>query len=485
MNSRTDESLTDKTKEMMELTEWKETVAADGGSISIEIPHEVAFIINRLQEHGYEAYAVGGCVRDALLGRVPHDWDITTSAKPMEVKALFKKTIDTGLQHGTVTIMENHEGFEVTTYRIDGEYEDGRHPKEVAFTADLSEDLRRRDFTINAMAYSPSTGVVDLFGGRQDLKDGVIRCVGSAMERFTEDALRIMRAVRFAAQLGFRIEQETWDAIGVLAPNLKKISAERIQAELVKLLESANPGHFRKLYESGITKVIMPEFDRAMDCEQNSPYHVYSVGEHTLRVLEYLADPAVVEKVDEILPLRLAAIFHDLGKPLAKTTDETGRDHFKGHPEISEKIAFDILKRLKFDNKTLDRTLVLVKYHDYRIVPSAPAVRRAMNKVGVDIFSDFLWIQMADASAKHPDQIAGDWQAIEELREIYKDILLKKEAVTLKDLAVNGKDLIKAGVAPGPGLGEVLNRIFEHVLEHPEHNVAEVLLDKFVKKQDS
>lgn len=216
--------------------------------MEMKIPKQVAFIIDRLEQHGYEAYAVGGCVRDALLGREPHDWDITTSAKPEQVKALFKRTIDTGIQHGTVTIMEDHIGFEVTTYRIDGEYEDGRHPKEVQFTPDLKEDLRRRDFTINAMAYSPAKGLVDIFGGQEDLKEGIIRCVGSAEERFQEDALRIMRAVRFAAQLGFTIEEGTWKAIGKLVPNLKKVSAERIQVELTKLLMSPNPSWFRLMY---------------------------------------------------------------------------------------------------------------------------------------------------------------------------------------------------------------------------------------------
>ncbi|MBP5600035.1 MAG: CCA tRNA nucleotidyltransferase, partial [Lachnospiraceae bacterium] len=235
--------------------------------MTINIPKDVEFIINTLEENGFEAYAVGGCVRDSLLGRVPNDWDITTSAKPLETKKLFKRTFDTGIKHGTISVLLDKEIYEVTTYRIDGEYEDARHPKEVTFTSKLSEDLLRRDFTINAMAYNPKRGLVDLYGGKEDLENKIIRCVGNPYDRFTEDALRIMRAVRFAAQLNYQIEDDTKKAIKELSPNLKKISAERIQVELVKLLTSDNPGFLKLAWELGITKVILPEFDAAMACE--------------------------------------------------------------------------------------------------------------------------------------------------------------------------------------------------------------------------
>ena len=252
----------------------------------IQLPEKVKYMIDTLMEAGYEAYAVGGCIRDSILGRKPEDWDITTSARPMQVKQLFKRTIDTGIQHGTVTVMISGEGFEVTTYRIDGEYEDGRHPREVEFTASLLEDLRRRDFTINAMAYNEKEGLVDAFSGRKDLEKKLIRCVGNPKERFEEDALRMMRAVRFAAQLGFSIEKGTRDAITELAGNLAKVSAERIQVELVKLLVSNHPGEFMTAYETGLTQVFLPEFDAMIDTPQNNKHHCYNVGKHTIEAVK-------------------------------------------------------------------------------------------------------------------------------------------------------------------------------------------------------
>ncbi len=301
-------------------------------------------IINNLQLHGYEAFAVGGCVRDSILARRPEDWDITTSAKPEEIKRLFRRTVDTGIEHGTVTVIIGKDSYEVTTYRVDGAYEDGRHPKEVRFTSRLEEDLQRRDFTINAMAYNDDVRLVDVFGGMKDLNHHLIRCVGDPRERFSEDALRILRAVRFSAQLNFPIEPDTAEAIKELAPTLEKISAERIQAELVKLLVSPHPERIRDAYELGITKVILPEWDAMAGVEQNTPHHRYDVAEHTIRAMKYV-------KRDKIL--RLTMLFHDMGKPSTKTTDENGRDHFKGHALVSEEIARKVLRRLKFDNETV------------------------------------------------------------------------------------------------------------------------------------
>ena len=254
--------------------------------LRIRIPDRAAVILDTIHKAGYEAYVVGGCVRDAIMGREPHDWDITTSAEPGQVKALFARTIDTGLQHGTVTVMQGHEGFEVTTYRIDGKYEDGRHPSEVVFTRSLREDLQRRDFTINAMAYNEQEGVVDLFGGLEDLEKGLIRAVGDPRQRFSEDALRIMRAVRFAAVFGFAIEDETRAAMEEIAPNLDRISAERINAELTKLLVSPHPELLRTAYEAGLTARFLPELDRCMETAQNNPHHCYTVGEHTIRTVQ-------------------------------------------------------------------------------------------------------------------------------------------------------------------------------------------------------
>ena len=291
--------------------------------MKIELPGKVKYIIDTLICAGYEAYAVGGCIRDSILGRVPGDWDITTSASPLQVKQLFPKTVDTGILHGTVTVLEGGEGFEVTTYRIDGEYEDQRHPCEVTFTSDLLEDLKRRDFTVNAMAYNEAQGLIDEFGGIEDLKNQVIRCVGEPAHRFTEDALRMMRAVRFAAQLGFTIEKHTKMAISQLAPDLGKISAERIQAELVKLLVSDHPEEMRTVYETGMSRVFLPEFDEMMHTPQNNRYHRYNVGEHTILAMQNI-------RPDKIL--RLTMLLHDVGKPACKTADENGIYHFFGHP---------------------------------------------------------------------------------------------------------------------------------------------------------
>ena len=435
----------------------------------IQLPEKVNQVITTLEENGYEAYAVGGCVRDSLLGRTPEDWDITTSASPQETKALFERTFDTGIEHGTVTVLLGKEGFEVTTYRIDGDYEDNRHPKEVQFTRSLAEDLKRRDFTINAMAYSSQNGLVDLFGGTKDLEAGIIRCVGASRERFSEDALRILRAVRFSAQLGFSIDKETEEGIQVLAPNLRHISAERIQVELIKLLVSGHPEKIKDAYRLGITEIIMPEFDAMMRTEQETPHHCYNVGEHTVCALTKVS----AEKI-----LRLTMLFHDIGKPQKKTVDEDGRAHFKGHAPVSEEMAREIMRRLKFDNDTLRKVAKLVYYHDYRMPASAKNVRRAMHKIGEELFSYYMKIRRADTDAQseyHREEKLENLHAIEKL---YDEILEKEQCVSLKDLAVTGKDLLEAGVERGPRIGEVLDELLGCVIEEPEMNRREVLLER-------
>ena len=432
------------------------------------LPEEVRKIIGVLKERGYEAYAVGGCVRDSLLGREPDDWDITTSAKPQEIKALFRRTVDTGLQHGTVTVLMGHNGYEVTTYRLDGEYEDGRHPKEVAFTDNLVEDLKRRDFTINAMAYSEFGGLVDVFDGAGDLRRGIIRCVGDARDRFAEDALRILRAVRFCAQLGFSMEAQTMEAIRELSANLRLVSAERIQVELVKLLVSPHPGYLRQAWELGVTGVILPELDLAMKTPQNNPHHIWSVGEHTLKALEEV-------RADKVL--RLAILLHDLGKPLVRTTDEDGIDHFYGHPQEGAELARDILKRLKFDNDTLCKVVSLVRYHGTRPQPSEKNVRKHVNQVGEALYPLLLEVQRADAMAKNPETRQKRLRQLEQIQEIYQGILERKECLSLKDLAVKGGDLIQDGMEPGKEIGRVLNLLLEHVLEEPAHNTKEYLME--------
>ena len=435
--------------------------------MKIQIPEKVNRIIGTLTFAGYETYAVGGCVRDALLGREPSDWDITTSASPQEVKRLFPRTVDTGIRHGTVTVMMGKESFEVTTYRVDGVYEDGRHPSEVHFTKSLLEDLKRRDFTINAMAYNEETGLVDEFDGIGDLKRGLIRCVGDAGERFTEDALRMMRAVRFSAQLGFELEEDTRRAIRELCRNLEKVSAERIQAELVKLLVSPHPERIRDAWETGLTAVFLPEFNRCMECEQNTPHHMYTVGEHTIRVIQG-TDPDRV--------LRLVALLHDFGKPQMKTTDSQGVDHFQGHAAYSEELAGRILRRLKFDNDTVRRVKRLVYWHDCRPSAAAAAVRRSVSKIGGDLFPLYLKLRRADILAQSLAFREEKLEDLDRVEAIYHQILQDQNCLTLKDLAVTGRDLMAAGFAAGPILGETLQHLLDQVIEEPGRNNKEWLL---------
>ena len=435
--------------------------------MKLTIPVNAEKILRVLEKQGFEAFIVGGCVRDSILGRRPDDWDITTSARPEQVKALFRRTVDTGLKHGTVTVLMDKESYEVTTYRIDGEYEDGRHPKEVAFTASLEEDLKRRDFTINAMAYHPDRGLVDLFRGMDDIRAEIIRCVGNPLERFGEDALRILRAVRFSAQLGFSIEAETKTGIEELAPNLKLVSAERIQTELVKLLVSPHPDYFLTAYETGITRQFLPEFDACMETGQNTPHHCLSVGLHTLQSLLNIRPDKV---------LRLTMLLHDIGKPAVKKTDENGRDHFKMHGPAGEKMASAILRRLKFDNDTISKVCRLIRWHDDRPAPDMCSVRRAVNRIGEDIFPLYLEVQRADMLAQSTYKREEKAARLEGVNECYRKILEEGQCVSLKSMAVKGRDLIAAGYAPGPELGEILNRLLEHVLEHPEDNEKDRLL---------
>lgn len=441
--------------------------------MKIQLPEKVNMIIQTLQEHGYEAYAVGGCVRDSLLGREPGDWDITTSASPDETKKLFARTVDTGIEHGTVTVLLGKEGFEVTTYRIDGKYEDSRHPTEVIFTRNLREDLLRRDFTINAMAYNDTEGIVDIFGGMDDLKRKIIRCVGNARERFGEDALRIMRGVRFAAQLGFSLEKETKEAMTELAPTLEKISAERIQTELVKLLVSDSPELIREAYHLGVTAVILPEFDEMMRTGQETKYHRYDVGEHTVQAVCNVPPDKV---------LRLTMLLHDVAKPEMKTVDADGTAHFKGHDIRGEQKAKEILRRLKFDNDTIHKVTKLVRWHDYRMPAEKKNVRKAMSKISAELFPMYLLVKRADILAHSMYRREEELENLSGLQKCYEEIVADHECVSLKQLAVTGTDLIGIGMKPGKQIGEVLNELLRIVLEYPEFNNKEHLL-RFVQNR--
>ena len=439
------------------------------GDRTIQLPEKVGRIIGTLQEHGYEAYAVGGCIRDSILGREPEDWDITTSAMPEETKALFDKTFDTGIQHGTITVLLEKEGFEVTTYRIDGKYEDSRHPKEVTFTRNLREDLLRRDFTINAMAYNETDGLVDIFGGLEDLEAGMIRCVGTAKERFKEDALRILRGVRFAAQLGFDIEEDTRQGMKELAWTLQNISAERIQVELVKMITSKRPEMLREAYELGMTRIVLPEFDQLMTTGQETPHHMYSVGEHTLHAMKNI-------RADKIL--RLAMLLHDMGKPALKTVDEAGVAHFKKHALESERIAENVLRRLKFDNDTIRKVTRLVRCHDLRMPATAKSVRRAMNQIGEELFPYYMEVRRADVLAQSMYQREEKIENLDQIEELYHQIVEDGDCVSLKDLAVTGRDLIASGMKPGKKIGEKLEELLKLVIEDPKLNTKEELLKR-------
>ncbi len=441
----------------------------------IKIPEKAAAILSALMTAGYEAYIVGGCVRDSLLGREPKDWDITTSARPEQVKALFDRTIDTGIAHGTVTVMMGREGYEVTTYRIDGEYEDARHPKQVMFTDNLVEDLKRRDFTINAMAYNDAVGIVDAFDGIGDLQRRIVRCVGVSEERFDEDALRILRAVRFSAELGFEIDGATCEAIRKKAGQLERISAERIQMELVKIVTSPNPKHMRIACDLGITAVVLPEYDRIRGVSQRTPNHIYDVETHTLEAMAHIAPDTV---------LRLAMLLHDFGKPDVKRVVDGGREIFYGHPEVSARYADAILKRLKFDNYTRERVVRLVKWHGLKYDASETSVRRALNRVGEDIFDDFIKVQRADIMAKNPAVIPGKLALLDEKEMTWHRIIEEKQCFTIRQLNVNGQDLIAAGIRPGRLLGAILEKLTEAVIDDQRLNEKDKLIDLALALKD-
>lgn len=438
--------------------------------MKINMPENANRIITTLESAGYEAYIVGGCVRDSILGLTPGDWDITTSARPEQVKALFKRTLDTGIKHGTVTVMFGKEGYEVTTYRIDGEYTDHRRPEQVEFTANLMEDLKRRDFTINAMAYSHRQGIIDLFGGMEDLEHRFIRAVGRARERFDEDALRILRAVRFSGQLDCEIEAETRKAMKEQAKYLRDISAERIRIELEKLLVSAHPEKLIDAYELGITAYILPEFDAMMEQPQNNPYHKYNVGVHSMHVVKEIA-PTVV--------YRFAALLHDVGKPATHSVDADGLDHFYGHNQAGAVIAEEILKRLRFDNESTRLITKLIYWHDYGMgeCPTKKSFRKALSKMGADFFPFFIEIKKADTLAQSDYKKEEKWANIKRLEQMYQEIQADADCLQIKDLAINGKDLIALGIRPGKDMGKILNELLDAVLAEPALNEPNRLLE--------
>jgi len=421
-------------------------------------------ILQELQSYGFDAYLVGGCVRDSLLGKTPTDWDIATSATPDEVMRIFKEAKPTGLQHGTVTV--NH-GYEVTTFRVDGSYSDGRHPDQVIFSKDIRQDLARRDFTINAMAYDGQT-LVDPFGGQVDLQKGILRCVGDARARFREDGLRIMRALRFASVYDLTIESSTEDAIHECKELLQNIAVERIRVELCKLLCGKAAPRLLLSFPD-ILSFIIPQFHPCVGFKQNNPYHCFDVYGHIAHAV------AAYPRSD--LSVKMALLLHDIGKPSVYTEDERG-GHFYGHAEISQEIAEKVMQRLKFDNATASEVVQLVGYHDATIAPTKKTVRRWFNKIGPELFAKLLIVQEADCKAHSPIAQEKKLSVLSEIQKVMKNVLEEKECFSLKDLAINGRDVIALGVPEGRRVGEILNQLLGEVMEERLENEQGALMGR-------
>jgi len=440
--------------------------------IKIQIPREAELILQILQDQGFEAYVVGGCVRDSLLGKTPQDWDICTTASPPQVMEAFKgyPVLKTGLKHGTVTVLIERNPFEITTYRIERGYSDHRHPDQVEFVTDLKQDLARRDFTINAMAYNPRKGLADFFNGLQDLETKTIRCVGEPESRFLEDGLRILRALRFASVYDFSIEEKTGEAIHAKRELLAQIAAERIQVELNKLL--CGPGVKRVLQQfADVLAVIIPEIAPMLGFVQNNPHHCYDLWTHT------------VESVAQVPPetvLRLTMLFHDLGKPDCFTLDRQGTGHFYGHAKLSGEKAKEILHRLRYDRITVDGVVTLVKNHDLTLIPEKKNLKRALHNLGLARFKQLLEVQKADNKAKHPSFQNENLAKIRVIEDLLDEIIKEDECFNLKDLAVKGRDLLQTGIREGPEIGQILNFLLQQVIEERVENDKEKLL-KLVK----
>lgn len=437
----------------------------------INIPADANELIHTLQNNGHSAYIVGGCVRDSILGRTPHDYDICTSATPSEMLEIFKdrKIIETGLQHGTVTVVVNGEPYEITTYRIDGIYSDNRRPDTVTFTDKLVEDLRRRDFTINAMAYNDEEGLIDLFNGIEDIKHKKISCVGSAKDRFGEDALRILRAIRFAAQLEFTIIPGTDWEIHKQYKNLENISIERINSEFCKIASSDDFCVELLLYKD-VFSLFIPELKDMFDFPQNNPWHIWDVFGHTIHAIEYCDS--------DDLTVRLAVLFHDFGKPHSYQDGEDGIRHFKGHGRVSADITDYIMKRLRFDNETRNNVVELVYYHDATFEVGKKYVKRWLNKIGEKQFRRLLQVKKADNKAQNLELSSDRIEELSEIESLIDEVLQEEECFSLKDLAVNGKDLMSVGYKAGKELGNTLNMLLQLVIDGDCPNEKEKLLQE-------
>ncbi len=436
----------------------------------MNISDKALLLIDIVEKAGFEAYAVGGCVRDSIMKRACSDVDIAVSATPFETEEILKKHnvsfYETGLKHGTITAVLQGECFEITTFRTDGDYKDNRHPENVRFVKDIKEDLSRRDFTINAMAYNEKTGVVDLFGGKKDLENKIIRAVGDADTRFKEDALRIMRALRFASQLSFEIEEGTSAAIFRNKDLLRSVSAERIFSELSKLL--LGDGVFKILTEyKEVLAVVIPELKPSFDCQQINPWHIYDVWTHTCRS---------VEACPKDLKLRLTMLLHDIGKPATKTTDEKGINHFKGHQAVSAEASSVILKRLKVSNDIYNYAMAIIPIHDITVGTDKKNIKKWLGKLNEEYFRGLIAVKRADKLAQNPQKTATELKNLDIILSSLDEIISQNEAFTVKELAVNGRDLIELGLT-GKAVGDALNALLERVIGDELENSREALLD--------
>lgn len=434
----------------------------------IPLPEDVRDILEQLSSDGEKAYIVGGCVRDSIIGKYPHDWDICTSAAPEKVQALFEHCIPTGLKYGTVTVMIRDKGYEVTTFRTEGRHSDMRHPGEIEFTNEVAEDLAQRDFTMNAIAYSPAEGFIDPYGGEDDIRRRIISCVGDPMKRFQEDPLRIMRAIRFMAVTGFSIAQETKLAILRSTPSLQAVSRERQQNELMKMLVGENVGPALLEFRDVLAE-ILPGLRPCFDFQQNNPYHIYDVWKHTVKAIEKSPRDPIV---------RLALLFHDVGKPECWQEDSNGVRHFRGHGAASARIADSVLQTLRFDNKTRKAVVELVEVHNQFIKPDLKSVRKLLGKLGQEQFDRLMEIRKADILAQAPEHAQQRLDKVSSLKDMESEILSRGDCVCLKQLAVNGSDLIAAGMKPGPKIEATLSSLLEIVLADPALNSREVLLER-------
>lgn len=450
--------------------------------IKINIPTGANEIIHTLQDNGYSAYIVGGCVRDSIIGREIHDWDICTSATPNDMLSVFKdrRIIETGLKHGTLTIKMEDDFYEVTTYRIDGNYSDNRRPDNVTFTDDLIKDLSRRDFRINAMAYNDYVGLIDPFNGMDDIKNKIIRCVGSAEKRFSEDALRILRALRFATQLGFDIDNN-----GIITDDntevqmryhmhkLKNVSYERINSELCKILLSDNLLYYGKRY-AYIFMFIIPELCTCYDFNQNNEWHVYDVYTHSLL--------AVNNCKTKDLVTRLTLLLHDIGKPFSYQDEELNTGsifkirHFKGHAKVSSEMADRILRKYKFDNSTREKVVELIQYHDAEINYNKSAIKRWLNRIGKEQLVRLIDIKICDSKAQNLTKTYNRIHDLEKLYNLIDEVLLEESCFKLKDLAINGNDLKEIGIKEGKNIGSILNILLNEVIDDNISNDKDELL---------